>query len=456
MIPFASFEASGRSQSLNASRLINLFPEKPVQGSRSELVLRATPGLMSFSSVGTGPIRGMHVMNSTLFVVSGTSLYSVASDGTATLLGSSGTITGTGFVDMASNANSELVIINSSGTGWVWDTSTLASISSGDADFGDDASSVTFLDQYLIYGRVSTGQVFISDTNNAKSYNALAFGTAEYAPDNVVQVFAHAGQLWVFGDYTTEVWYNSGASPMPFLRIGGAVLTDIGGTAHTAAAVDQNIYWRGADGIVYRATGVQPQRISTHEIENRIKDWTNFRGFAYKDEGHAFYVLTATEGCVVYDAATNLWHERNTFSITRWRASCYARCYSKHLVGDYLIGTVYEMSLANYADGSVDLQRRVISRPIEDEGRRISIPRMQVHFEHGKGLTSGQGSDPQVILDWSDDGGMTWSNEHWAAIGKIGEYEKRAIWRRLGSFRQRVFRLTFTDPTIYSIYGASL
>jgi hypothetical protein len=70
-----------------------------------------------------------------------------------------------------------------------------------------------------------------------------------------------------------------------------------------------------------------------------------------------------------------------------------------------------------------------------------------------------QGSDPEVMLRWSDDGGHTWSSEHWAKIGKIGEYYRRVFWRRLGmtvKLRDRVYELSGTDPVKISIMGAEL
>jgi hypothetical protein len=68
-------------------------------------------------------------------------------------------------------------------------------------------------------------------------------------------------------------------------------------------------------------------------------------------------------------------------------------------------------------------------------------------------------SDPRVMLRWSDDGGHTWSNEHWASTGKIGEYGKRVIWRRLGmttKLRDRVYEISGTDPVKIAIMGAEL
>jgi hypothetical protein len=63
------------------------------------------------------------------------------------------------------------------------------------------------------------------------------------------------------------------------------------------------------------------------------------------------------------------------------------------------------------------------------------------------------------MLRWSDDGGHTWSNEHWRHIGKIGEYGRRVIWRRLGmtvKLRDRVYEVSGTDEVKIAIIGAHL
>jgi hypothetical protein len=65
----------------------------------------------------------------------------------------------------------------------------------------------------------------------------------------------------------------------------------------------------------------------------------------------------------------------------------------------------------------------------------------------------------QAMLRWSDDGGHTWSNEHLASMGKLGEYGKRVIWRRLGmttKLRDRVYEISGTDPVKIAIMGAEL
>jgi hypothetical protein len=51
-----------------------------------------------------------------------------------------------------------------------------------------------------------------------------------------------------------------------------------------------------------------------------------------------------------------------------------------------------------------------------------------------------------MMLRWSDDGGKTWSSEHWRDMGAIGEYARRVIWRRLGQSFNRVYEVVISDP----------
>jgi hypothetical protein len=63
---------------------------------------------------------------------------------------------------------------------------------------------------------------------------------------------------------------------------------------------------------------------------------------------------------------------------------------------------------------------------------------------------------PQAMLRWSNDGGSTWSNEHWTGVGQMGRYKNRAIWRRLGQARDRIFEVVVTDPVNFVIISANL
>lgn len=82
--------------------------------------------------------------------------------------------------------------------------------------------------------------------------------------------------------------------------------------------------------------------------------------------------------------------------------------------------------------------------------------RLQIDLETGVGLVDGQGEDPQIMLRWSDDGGHTWSNEHWRSAGRLGQYRRRAVWWQLGRSRDRIYEMVVSDPVAWHIVDAYL
>ena len=77
-------------------------------------------------------------------------------------------------------------------------------------------------------------------------------------------------------------------------------------------------------------------------------------------------------------------------------------------------------------------------------------------MQTGVGLPSGQGSDPQVWLSLSNDGGQTWGNEKIGYLGAIGAYRKRVRFLRLGQGRERVMRLQLSDPIGTALIAANI
>jgi hypothetical protein len=131
-------------------------------------------------------------------------------------------------------------------------------------------------------------------------------------------------------------------------------------------------------------------------------------------------------------------------------------------VGDYENGNIYTLDLDTYADNG-GVQKWLRSWRALPTGtnnlKRSAQHSLQLDCESGVGLNNGQGSSPQVMLRWSDDGGHTWSNEHWANMGKIGQFFRRVFWRRLGmtlKLRDRVYEVSGTDPVKIAIMGAQL
>jgi hypothetical protein len=456
-----------KSVDVDCQRCINLYPEIDETGTGKEkevASLVSTPGLKLFATVGTGPIRGVFASSSgRLFAVSGNQFYEVSSSGVATLRGT--IATSSGQVSFADNGI-QLVFVDGT-NGYVFTLATNAFAAITDEDFLG-ADLVTYQDGYFIFNRPGTGYMFFSGLNDT-TFDALDFKAAEGSPDVLVSVLSNGRELWMFGDNTTEIFYDSGDADMPFQRIQGAFVEYGCAAKHSVAKLNNTVIWLGKNalggGQVFMATGYQPQRISTHAVEQAIQSYSTISdatAYAYQENGHSFYVLnfSVAQTTWVFDMTTNLWHERaynNQGVLERHRASSHAYVFAKHIVGDYLTGKLYELSSAVYSDNGVEIVRRRVTPHLTQELVRIFYNSFQLDIEAGTGLDGvQQGTDPQAMLQFSDDSGRTWSNEKWVSFGKIGQTKKRALWRRLGSSRDRVFRITITDPVRVTLIGAEL
>ena len=458
------------ARSVNAAdaRMVNLFPEIVPEAGKEPAFLNRAPGLKLEVAVGTGPIRGLWVLADNLYVVSGTQLYKVTSAYVVTLIGS---VTGTGPVSMVDNGIQLFVACN--GPSYIYNSLTNVFQQITDGDF-PGAVTVGYLDGYFVFNEPNSQKIWVTALLDGTSVDPLDFASAEGSPDGVVGIIVDHGQLWVYGTNSIEVWYNSGNADFPFSRIQGA-FNELGCAAtYSLAKMDNGLFWLGKDargqGMVYRANGYSGQRISTHAIEWHIQqygDLSDAIGYTYQQDGHSFYVLLFPNANTtwVYDVATQAWHERAGFSngqFTRHWSNCQAFFNNKVLVGDYSNANVYSFDLDDYSDNG-SIQKWLRSWRALPTGqnnlKRTAHHSLQLDCETGVGLNLGQGSDPQVMLRWSDDGGHTWSNEHWVSIGKIGEYYRRAIWRRLGmtmKLRDRVYEVSGTDTVKIAIMGAEL
>jgi hypothetical protein len=277
------------------------------------------------------------------------------------------------------------------------------------------------------------------------------------------------GQLWLFGDKTTEIWTLTGDSTFPFRRVSGAVMEVGISSPFTAVEIDNGILFVGQDqfgtGIVYKTSGLTPTRISTSAIEKRIQeaaDPANMRAWAYQEEGAVFYVITGggLETSLVYDLTTQLWHERARLNddgvFEQDTAECHMFAFSKHIVIDRRNGSIYEMSLDYYDDAGEELCRERVYTHLSDEGQRIRYNALEIGFETGVGLQSGQGSAPLVSLQLSRDGARTYTDWITAEIGAAGQYGQKVEFRRLGVAEQMTFKIRITDAVKVAITGSYL
>jgi hypothetical protein len=344
-----------------------------------------------------------------------------------------------------------------------------------DPDF-PGAVTVGYLDGYFVFNEPNSQKVWVTELLDGTSVDPLDFASAEGSPDGLVAINVDHREAWLFGTDSIEVWYDAGLADFPLTRIQGA-FNEIGCvSAFSIAKLDNALFWLGTDargqGIVYRANGYTGVRVSTHAIEYAIAQYGNISdavAYTYQQEGHAFYVLTFPTGNAtwVYDVSTQAWHERAGWDtslgqFTRHRSNCQCNFGGNIVVGDYQNGNIYTLDLEVYSDNG-GIQKWLRSWRALPTGqnnlKRTAQHSLQLDCESGTGLVTGQGSDPEIMLRFSDDGGHTWSNEHLSKMGKIGEYYRRVFWRRLGmtlKLRDRVYEISQTDPVKAVIMGAEV
>lgn len=454
-IPFAEMSYQAESLPLSAQRLVNMYAEVTPTRAKSRIALFGVPALVLHQTVGNGPIRGKIKMNGKLFVVSAQALWRVESNGTATNIG---VVLGTGLVQMEHNGT-QIAILTGTESDDLYIGTQTSVMQVTDEDY-PGATSVAFLDGYFLFTRTGTGQFFISGSYDGTAFDSLEFATAEGQPDDLVRVIVDHREAWLLGEESTEVWYNSGNADFPFERASAANIERGCIAKRSAVNLDNTIFWVGDDRIAYRADGYTPRRISTHAIETLLE---NFAGlgdlvaFAYTQGGHAFYVLKKPGAfTLVYDVATGRWHERESHNRLDYRVSTYAQAFDLHLVGDDVSGNIYRLDRKAYSgENGETVIAKASSPPIWAEAETAIMNNLIIDMEGGVGLTSGQGSDPQIMLRWSDDGGKTWGNEKWRCLGKKGEHQRRAKWDRLGQFRgPRVLEIAISDPVRKVVLGA--
>jgi len=466
-IPFIGGFYTVDSLNINAQRCLNWYPETDISGmGKSGIAAKPTPGLKLFSTLtGGGAIRGIYTAsNNRFFGVCGNILSEVSSDGTAT---ARGTINSTeGIVRMSDNGIDLIIVDGVTQEGWTMIFSTNAFVQITDSGY-PGGSHVSFINQRYVVNKPNTQQFQWSALVDGTSWPALNIASAESTPDNINSTIALGGELWTFGPQSYEVQYDTGVANDLYNRIEGTP-NDIGTAApNSLARSNTNIFWLGADdnghGTVFMNEGYRPRRISTHPIEQTIQRYSKLDdaiGYCYQQLGHDFYVLNfPTAGATwVFDLSTGLWHERswtdnnNNSFMNRGIVQDFFN--GEVYVGDWGNSNIYELDPDTYTDNGDEIHREITSPHIWNNLDRSFYGAFQLDFEPGIGLISGQGENPQIMLQISNDGGHSYGSEKWRGAGKLGEYRKRIKWNRLGYSRDRVFRITATDPVKWIIIGA--
>lgn len=334
-----------------------------------------------------------------------------------------------------------------------------------------------YQDGYGIYVKQVSNRFYISAINDFSQVNALDSAQSNEWADNLMAATSIREELWLIGRQTTEVWYDVGAEIFPFEPRTNLLIKYGCLAPYTVAVAGNNILlWlaNNEEGgrVLVMVESYIPSIVSTEPIN---AEWQSYEkvddaiGYVYQWDGHLFYWITfpTADRTWQYDLTTKTWTERrstlanelpyeNPVRQGRWRANNYAYWQGKHLFGDFESGKIYQLARGVYTEDGNYMFRERTTRTMQKSLHRLCLYSLQLSWQKGVGLTkeADQGHDPQVMLQISTDDGVSWGNELWRSLGKIGCHTERIKWNRLGQSDSFVFRVRTTDPTYNVLMGS--
>jgi uncharacterized membrane protein len=399
-----------RSVIAAAQRCLNLYPEpSPTSSSGGSAIGEPatvahypTPGLRLLGTLPKGPVRGIRqVTTGGVYAVGGDTVYSVdPSSWSATALG---TITPGLLTPVSMQDNGlDMLVVDGTANGWdvTLSSNAFAQINDPNGMFVG-ADRVDYLDTFFIFNKPNTPQFYISGSL-AVTFDTLDFANKESYSDLLVTAVVAKRLLYLFGERTTEIWYDAGATDtaagsFPFAAMQSEVFVDHGCAAKYSPAIyDNSVFWltrdRQGQGIVMMVAGYETKRVSTYAIENQIAGYPRIDdaiGFTYQLAGHSFYVLTFphADRTWCYDVVTGQWHEWLWIDANgdehRHRANCFSPVNGTLVVGDWQNGNLYAIDHRVFTDNGSPI-KRVRSFPhMLADGKRVFYRQFLADMETG-------------------------------------------------------------------------
>jgi hypothetical protein len=459
-----------RSLIASAQRQLNLYsePMPQEQGEPAPVTLYPTPGLRLLATLPYGPVRGIRqTTTGQVYVVAGNGVFRMGTDWSYAIVGYLPSSAATP-VSMADNGT-QLVLVDGSHYGYTIDLTT--GVYSGLTDLTgsfNGADRADYLDTFLLFNVPDTQQ-FQSTLSQSLEFDPLYFAAKVSHPDLLVTLIVCKREIWLIGQRTAEVWYNTGAADFPFSAMPGTFIDHGCCAKYSVALADNTVFWLSQDrlglGLVLMGAGYSAKRISTFALENELSTYatiTDAVGWAYQLSGHTCYVLTfpTANKTWVYDLSTQRWHEwcylDGNGIEQRHRGVCSTSAHGLTVVGDWETGALYALDATVFTDNGMPIKRQRSLPHLVNDGKRLMYRQLIADMQTGTASGTVAATAPQVFLDWSDDRGASFGNPIGQSLGAAGAYRNVVQWQRLGMARDRVFRLTWDSPALTVLQGVFL
>ncbi len=460
-------------------RCFNLAPQAiEAPNGKAAAVLIGTPGLTPWLSNG-GVSRAAFYQDGRAVAVQGTTFQEMFSNATTIDRGTVADDASHSIASICTNGSAgNQALIIASGQGYIFNTSTNAF--TGPLGGGFPAGIAVmgcFSDGFFIV-LDQTGTIHLSALEDGTSWPGTAVAQKSTTSDKTVAIAVNQDLLWLFGTKTTQPWFNAGLPVFPFTPVQSALIEQGILAANSICLLDNTIFWLGGDvrgnAVMWRADGYLPRRVSTQGPETAwqgVLSNANALGdtecFGYQEYGHNYLVVSSPTANMtwVLDTTSGFWHERGTNNVLNADCSISGNLWLPrthlaappgtlavfpHIVGSRVDGQLYQMSSLLYNDAGVKTLRVRISPHLAHENQWVNHNQFILDVEPDQ---AAGGQAKTIQLQWSNDGGFTWSNSHFATVPPIGgvgtdkNNPPRAIWRSLGRARDRVYCAATTDQT---------
>lgn len=419
------------------------------------------PGLEEFADVNTvHGIDGVYWWeNKSIFItISGGNVYKITQTGIVTDITGDSLVVGT-RVSFATDGT-YLIMVNGGRMIYTDGTANTAFIADADAPIA--VTHVAFIDGYILANVGGTGRFQWSNLNDALTWDALDFATAEGAPDNLVAIHTGWREIMLFGSESIETWYNDGTTP--FIRYGQGYSEGGCAAPYTVRLVDNNWFYMDYKRHIVVLEGRTPKILSTpfDKVIQGLDIVSDATADVIRIEGTAFYVIHfPTENLTLaYNYKDNNWQQWGfwntiTAEYDRWLGNCheYVSNWNLHLVGSKNTSKIYKMSSAYLDDDGEDI--RLLRRTgYVDHGtsarKRSREIRLRLKKGHGKTDNldpNDSNSIPYFTLKWRDDGNSNWGKERMFSLQRVGDTDFIARITGLGMYRTRQYEIAMSDKT---------
>lgn len=453
-IPFPRSSMPGQNPGEGQGRLINAYCEIDA----GKPTWRPVPGTETFVTLPTTSPRGMIVVDDILYVAHGNTVKSITVAGVITSL--TGQLRGTGPVTWALNnaENRDIICVTNDGCFVVTETSV--------TEFSDPdlpvPNSVVNFDGYFLF-TIGDGLIYASDLNST-AIDPLSFTGSDANPDSLLRGTVNGGQFFAWGETSCEVFQNAGTSPFPLVR---ATVIPVGlygpwAIAGNQQGWDSDQVFVAADGTVRQLKGYEPVYVSTKDVERDIQsitDKNSLHAMVYVFDGHPIWSLSSPTWTWEYNLVTGYWHERRDLNTaSRWFGETSVFFNSNWIIGKNGSGKLLTVDSGVYEDDGDPIEMTLESGPLKDFPMRAVVNSAFFDWTTGSALLTGteDETNPKVYIQWSRDGGGTWSNAVFAeSLGAQGELSRQIRVNRVGlaSHHGMRFRLLTTSPIYKTCRG---